>query len=79
MVPGSQQFVDSDVSFCWRLIHFSHFQWLLQVEAFGPVLHFLWNPFEHMLHLTGTVLECKTAKHLVHFSLELSVSARDKP
>ena len=32
-----------------------------------------------MLHLTGTVLEHKTAKHLVHFSLELSVSARDKP
>ena len=40
VVPGSRQFVDSDVLFCWRLIHFSHFQWLLQVEAFGPVLHF---------------------------------------
>ena len=27
----------------------------------------------------GTVLERKAAKHLAHFSLELLVSARDKP
>ena len=31
-----------------------------------------------MLHLTGTVLECKAAEHLVHFSLEILTSARDK-
>ena len=61
------------------LVHFSHFQWLSRVEAFGPVLHFWWNPLEHTLHLTGTVLERKAAEHLAHFSFELLASARDKP
>ena len=65
--------------FCWMLAHFSHFQWLSRVEAFGPVLHFWWNPLEHTLHLTGTVLGHKAAEHLVHFSFELLASARDKP
>ena len=52
---------------------------ITRVEAFGPVLHFWWNPFEHKLHLTGTVLERKAAEHLAHFSLEVLASARDKP
>ena len=61
------------------LVHFSHLQWLSRVEAFGPVLHFWWNPLEHTLHLTGTVLERKAAEHLAHFSFEFFVSAGDKP
>ena len=77
--PGSWRFVDSNVWFCWMLVHFSHFQWLSRVEVFGPVLHFWWNPLEHTLHLTGTVLERKAAEHLAHFSFELLASARDKP
>ena len=50
-----------------------------RVKAFGPVLHFSWNPLEHALLLTGTVLECKAAEHLAHFSFKLLASARDKP
>ena len=77
--PGSWQFVGSDERFCVMLVYFSHFQWLSRVEAFGPVLHFWWNPLEHTLHLTGTLLERKAAKYLAYFSFELSASARDKP
>ena len=78
---GSWQFVDSDsdVRLCWRLVHFSHFQRLSRFEAFGQVLHFWWNPLEHPLHLTGTVLEHRAAEHLAHFSLGFLASARDKP
>ena len=76
--PGSWQSVDSDVWFCWSLLHLSHFQWLSRVEALGSVLHFWWNPFEHTLHLTGTGLECKAAEHLAHFSLEIAASVRVK-
>ena len=61
------------------LVHFPHFQRLSRVEAFGPVLHFWWNPLEHTLHLTGTVLERRAAEHLAHFSFEFFASARDKP
>ena len=68
--PGSWQLVDSVIQFSWRLMHFSRFHWLLQVEAFGPVLHFWWNPFVHTLHFTGAVLEHKA---------ELLASAREKP
>ena len=77
--PGSWQFVDSHVRFCWMLVHFSRFQWLSRVEVFGPVLYFWWNPLEHTLHLTGTVLERQAAEHLAHFSLEPLALARGKP
>ena len=43
------------------------------------MLYFLWNSFEHTLHLTGTVLARKAAENLAHFSLEILASARDKP
>ena len=76
---GSTRFVDSDVQFCWMLVHFPHFQRLSRVEAFGPVLHFWWNPLEHTLHFTGTVLERRAAEHLAHFSFEFFASARDNP
>ena len=76
---GSTQFVGSDVQFCWMLVHFPHFQRLSRVEAFGPVLHFWWNPLEHTLHFTGTVLERRAAEHLAHFSFEFFASARDNP
>ena len=61
------------------LVHFPHFQRLSRGEAFGPVLHFWWNPLENTLHLTGTVLERRAAEHLAHFSFEFFASARDKP
>ena len=61
------------------MVHFSHFQWLSWFEAFGPALHFWWNPLEHTLHLTGKVLERKAAENLANLSLELLASARDKP
>ena len=48
-------------------------------QSFVPVLHFWWNPFVHTLHLAGTMLERKAAKHFAHFSLELLDSAVDKP
>ena len=60
-------------------MHFSHFHWLLQVEAFGAVLHFWWHRIVHTLHLTETTLERKAANHLAHSSLELLASTRDKP
>ena len=34
---------------------------------------------EHILLLTGTVLERRAAEHLAHFSFEFFASARDKP
>ena len=73
------RFVDSVAQFCWMLVHFPHFQRLSRVEAFGPVLHFWWNPLEHTLHLTGTVLERRAAEHLAHFSFKFFASARDNP
>ena len=57
-------------------IHFPHFQILLRVEVFGPVLHFWWNPLEYTLYLTGTLLERRAAEH---FYFEFFTSTRDKP
>ena len=79
IVPGSWQFVDSDVRVCWRMVHVSHFHWLSRVEAFGPVPHFWWNRFIHTLHINWTVLERRAAEHLANTSLELLASARDRP
>ena len=75
--PESSQLIDAARPFCWSLVHLSHFHWSQWVKAFGPELHVWWKPLLHAWHLTGTVLECRAAKHLVHFSLEFLASARD--
>ena len=75
----SWQLVDVARWFCLSLVHVSHFHWSSRVKAFRPVLHFLSKPFLHTLHLTGTMLERRAAKHLAHFSLEFLASARDMP